>query len=75
LVRVLFRRLVEKGIPVLWAAVAHRDTTPHVKISEPWCAYLDQAGQLQLLRGLQGKPQKITDLDQVAIAFSENFVV
>ena len=74
LFRVLFRRIAAKGKPLLWIAAAHRDHIPHINVSEPWGAYRDRGGGLQVIRGTAG-PEPVADIARVAEAFSKEFIV
>ena len=75
LFRALFRRVVAKGKPLLWAAVAHRGEAPYVQVSSPWGAYRTAPGDLRFVRGVAGRPEVLSDIVQVATDFSKEFLI
>lgn len=72
LFRVLLKRVVLKGKPLLLVAARHRDQEPHIQIAAPWGIYRDAAGQLQELRGVK-ESQPLSGPVRLAIDFSKQF--
>ena len=75
LFRLLVRRLVARGKPLLWISVAHRESSPYIQLASPWGAYRTSDGELRLIRGVDGRPEPLSDIAQMAMDFSREFVV
>jgi hypothetical protein len=75
LFRFLMRRLVARGKPLLWMAIAHSQQQPYVHLATPWAAYRDNHGTLKWLKGSHGTPQTLTDISSLAQQFSQLYTV
>jgi hypothetical protein len=73
LFRMLLERLVRRGKPLIWIAVAHRTQAPHVQIALPWGAYRSGQGDLRIIHGAEGPSEPLDDVAQVAMRFSQEF--
>ncbi len=75
LFRLLTERVVHKGKPMVWIAVAHHESEPHVVMSEPWAAKMEngnlQWGTLSRDGNMQWRP--LTHVDALATEFAKEF--
>lgn len=69
LFRVLLKRLVERGKPLIFLGVGHATERPYCRIAKPWAVYRDATGGMTLARASIESASALPSIDQFGKAF------